>query len=128
MKKLPFSSRGENNDVEQKNYYVIYKVIGENLVAVPTHFFKVLLCKVEENLYDIEAYVIPNKPNDSKNSKTPEDRRLKEVIPNKPNDPKNSKTPEDRTLKEVIPNKSNYPKISKASEDSRLKEFLVSIE
>lgn len=114
--------------MEQKNYYVIHKVIGENFVAVPTHFFKVLLCKVEENVYDIEAYVIPNKPNDPKNPKTPEDRALKEVIPNRPKDPKNSKTAEDRTVKEIIPNKPSDPKISKESKDSRLKEFLVRIE
>lgn len=128
MTKLPFSSREKNNDVERKKYYVIYKLIGENLVAVPTHYFKVLLCKVEENVYDIEAYVIPNKPYDPKSSKTPEGRALKEITSNKSNYLEYTKTPEDRTLKEVIPNKLSSPVISEASEDSRLKDFLVRIE
>lgn len=126
LKKLPFSFRGKNNDVNQKNY-IIYKVIGENNVAVPTHFFKVLLCEVEDNSYDMEAYVIQNKSNNPKNSKTSEDMVLKEGNPNKPNDPKQSKTSEGRSLKEVIPNKSHDPKKSKTLEDSRLKKYLVCI-
>lgn len=40
--------------------YVLYEVIGDNNVAVPTHFFKVILCEVKEDLYDMEAYIIPN--------------------------------------------------------------------
>lgn len=39
--------------------YVSYEVIGQNHVAVPTHFFKVLV--IESNgSFDLEAYVLPN--------------------------------------------------------------------
>lgn len=37
--------------------FVTYQVIGDNEVAVPTHFFKVVLSKEE-----VWAYVIPNQP------------------------------------------------------------------
>ncbi len=41
--------------------YVRYQVIGENQVAVPTHYFKVIYGK-KENTVVTEAYVIPNRP------------------------------------------------------------------
>lgn len=41
--------------------YVRYQVIGENNVAVPTHYFKVLRCKKGETV-TTEAYIIPNQP------------------------------------------------------------------
>lgn len=41
--------------------YVQYEVIGENEVAVPTHFFKVIHAKKGKTL-QTEAYIIPNKP------------------------------------------------------------------
>jgi endonuclease G len=47
---------------------VIYEVIGENDIAVPTHFFKVLVIEVEENKYDMEAYIIPTKRLDTQKS------------------------------------------------------------
>lgn len=40
-------------------YYVKYQVIGENNVAVPTHFFKVIFSKRKEL---IEAFIVPNEP------------------------------------------------------------------
>ncbi|VDN56775.1 unnamed protein product [Dracunculus medinensis] len=40
--------------------YIKYKVIGKNNVAVPTHFFKVILIEFTKGQYDIEAYVMPN--------------------------------------------------------------------
>lgn len=40
--------------------YVEYQVIGENDVAVPTHYFKVIRGKRE--VWETEAYIIPNQP------------------------------------------------------------------
>ncbi|VDM98816.1 unnamed protein product [Thelazia callipaeda] len=40
--------------------YIKYKVIGPNNVAVPTHFFKVVLVEVEDGRFELEAYVLPN--------------------------------------------------------------------
>jgi endonuclease G len=47
-------------DKEGKKY-VRYQVIGENNVAVPTHYFKVIYGKKESGVVT-EAYVIPNRP------------------------------------------------------------------
>ncbi|XP_054710751.1 endonuclease G, mitochondrial-like [Uloborus diversus] len=47
------------NEADGKKY-VKYEVIGANNVAVPTHFFKIILCETESNEYDLEAYVLPN--------------------------------------------------------------------
>ncbi|XP_076347710.1 endonuclease G, mitochondrial-like [Tachypleus tridentatus] len=41
--------------------YVKYQVIGANNVAVPTHFFKVIVGETDQQKYDLEAYVMPNK-------------------------------------------------------------------
>ncbi len=41
--------------------YVRYQVIGENNVAVPTHYFKVIYGKTDRSIVT-EAYVIPNRP------------------------------------------------------------------
>jgi endonuclease G, mitochondrial len=51
---LPTMSKGGRR-------YVKYEVIGENDVAVPTHFFKVLRAKKGGRLRT-EAYIIPNQP------------------------------------------------------------------
>ena len=40
--------------------YVKYQVIGKNAVAVPTHFFKVLLVENNDSRLDIESYVMSN--------------------------------------------------------------------
>ncbi|XP_002736286.1 endonuclease G, mitochondrial-like [Saccoglossus kowalevskii] len=40
--------------------YVKYEVIGRNHVAVPTHFFKVILCETDKGEFDVESFVIPN--------------------------------------------------------------------
>lgn len=37
-----------------------YEVIGANNVAVPTHFFKVLVCETHDGALEMEAYVMPN--------------------------------------------------------------------
>ncbi|XP_031564501.1 endonuclease G, mitochondrial-like isoform X2 [Actinia tenebrosa] len=42
--------------------YVKYKVIGKNNVAVPTHFFKVILTESYQNQFEIQSYILPNKP------------------------------------------------------------------
>lgn len=42
------------------NQYVKYQVIGKNWVAVPTHFFKVLILEREDTSIDLESYVMPN--------------------------------------------------------------------
>ncbi|XP_022088976.1 endonuclease G, mitochondrial-like isoform X2 [Acanthaster planci] len=40
--------------------YVKYEVIGTNSVAVPTHFFKVVLGETKDQIYDLRAFIIPN--------------------------------------------------------------------
>lgn len=41
--------------------YVKYQVIGQNNVAVPTHFFKVIVGELESTReLEMEAYVLPN--------------------------------------------------------------------
>lgn len=40
--------------------YVKYRVIGENNVAVPTHFFKVILSEKLSGSIDAQAYILPN--------------------------------------------------------------------
>lgn len=45
--------------------YVKYQVIGKNAVAVPTHFFKVLLIENKDGSLDLESYVMPNSVIDS---------------------------------------------------------------
>ncbi|KAI1730599.1 DNA/RNA non-specific endonuclease domain-containing protein [Ditylenchus destructor] len=42
------------------NFYVKYKLIGANRVAVPTHFFKVALIETDRDKYEMEAYMMPN--------------------------------------------------------------------
>ena len=44
--------------------YVKYEVIGQQNVAVPTHFFKVILCEKKGN-YSLYSYVLPNLPCDN---------------------------------------------------------------
>lgn len=41
-------------------WYVSYQVIGENHVAVPTHFFKVIFAEKPDGSYDEFAYILPN--------------------------------------------------------------------
>ncbi|OQV24840.1 Endonuclease G, mitochondrial [Hypsibius exemplaris] len=43
-------------------HYVKYQVIGPNSVAVPTHFFKALLCQSATGEFHMECFVMPNKP------------------------------------------------------------------
>lgn len=40
--------------------FVKYKLIGDNNVAVPTHFFKVIVSKTEKGGFVLESYVMPN--------------------------------------------------------------------
>ncbi|XP_057326339.1 endonuclease G, mitochondrial [Microplitis mediator] len=40
--------------------YIKYEVIGTNHVAVPTHFFKVIVCETHDSKYEMEVYVMPN--------------------------------------------------------------------
>ncbi|XP_040051196.1 endonuclease G, mitochondrial [Gasterosteus aculeatus] len=47
--------------------YVRYQVLGRNHVAVPTHFFKVLILeKVDGKGVELRSYVLPNEPIDEK--------------------------------------------------------------
>ncbi|KAM6431439.1 endonuclease G, mitochondrial [Liasis olivaceus] len=46
--------------------YVKYQVIGENHVAVPTHFFKVLILEKPNGEVELRSYVMPNTPVDEK--------------------------------------------------------------
>ncbi|XP_034945318.1 endonuclease G, mitochondrial [Chelonus insularis] len=43
--------------------YVRYEVIGSNHVAVPTHFYKIIVGE-KDSKYEMEAYVMPNAPID----------------------------------------------------------------
>lgn len=43
--------------------HVTYQVIGPNQIAVPTHFFKVVVCEQGSNL-ELLSYIIPNQPVD----------------------------------------------------------------
>jgi endonuclease G len=40
--------------------YVKYEVIGDKNVAVPTHFFKVIVCETFDGKLEMESYVMPN--------------------------------------------------------------------
>ncbi|KAK9882221.1 hypothetical protein WA026_019735 [Henosepilachna vigintioctopunctata] len=42
--------------------YVKYEVIGENHVAVPTHFYKIIVGETTDGELDMEAYCLPNAP------------------------------------------------------------------
>ncbi|XP_039201012.1 endonuclease G, mitochondrial [Crotalus tigris] len=46
--------------------YVKYQVIGRNHVAVPTHFFKVLILEKPSGEVELQSYVLPNAPVDEK--------------------------------------------------------------
>lgn len=46
--------------------YVKYQVIGKNQVAVPTHFFKVLILENRRGEVELRSYVMPNMPVDDK--------------------------------------------------------------
>nr|XP_020650576.1 endonuclease G, mitochondrial [Pogona vitticeps] len=46
--------------------YVRYQVIGKNHVAVPTHFFKVLILEKPGGEIELRSYVMPNSPVDEK--------------------------------------------------------------
>ncbi|CAB3399660.1 unnamed protein product [Caenorhabditis bovis] len=45
---------------EDGKKYVKYQVIGKNHVAVPTHFFKVLLVEVAPGNFEMECFLLPN--------------------------------------------------------------------
>jgi endonuclease G, mitochondrial len=40
--------------------YVKYEVIGSNHVAVPTHFFKVVVCETQDGKLEMESFVMAN--------------------------------------------------------------------
>lgn len=46
-------------DADGKNY-IRYQVIGANSVAVPTHFYKIVVCQTNDGHLDMESYVLPN--------------------------------------------------------------------
>ncbi|KNC81448.1 hypothetical protein SARC_06237 [Sphaeroforma arctica JP610] len=54
------------NEVRNGKKYVRFEVIGEGNVAVPTHFFKTMLCEKNDGSVAIEAYILPNEVIDSK--------------------------------------------------------------
>ena len=43
-------------------FFFKFQVIGDNQVAVPTHFFKVLVGELDNQQLEMEAYVLPNEP------------------------------------------------------------------
>ncbi|XP_018614447.2 endonuclease G, mitochondrial [Scleropages formosus] len=46
--------------------YVKYQVVGKNSVAVPTHFFKVVILETPKGEVELRSYVMPNMPVDEK--------------------------------------------------------------
>lgn len=48
-------------EADGKNY-VRYQVIGQNSVAVPTHFYKIVVCETANGALEMESYVMPNQP------------------------------------------------------------------
>ncbi|XP_054006449.1 endonuclease G, mitochondrial isoform X1 [Hylaeus anthracinus] len=42
--------------------YVRYEVIGANHVAVPTHFYKIIVLETNDSKLEMEAFVMPNAP------------------------------------------------------------------
>lgn len=46
--------------------YVKYQVIGNNSVAVPTHFYKIVVGETPTGQYELESYVMPNQVIDDK--------------------------------------------------------------
>lgn len=44
--------------------YVKYQVLGKNHVAVPTHFFKVVILEKQNGQVELRSYVMPNMPVD----------------------------------------------------------------
>lgn len=46
--------------------YVKYQVMGRNHVAVPTHFFKVVILEKQRGEVELRSYVMPNTPVDNK--------------------------------------------------------------
>lgn len=52
-------------DPVDKKLYVKYQVIGPNQVAVPTHFFKVMIGQQKDGQLDILSYMMPNAPIDN---------------------------------------------------------------
>lgn len=52
-------------DPTDNKLYVKYQVIGSNQVAVPTHFFKVIIGQQNNGELDIYSYLMPNKPIDN---------------------------------------------------------------
>ncbi|XP_055545615.1 endonuclease G, mitochondrial isoform X2 [Wyeomyia smithii] len=57
-------NRDKWNSLERKEsdgkLYVRYQVIGVNNVAVPTHFYKVVVMETTDHRLEMEAYVLPN--------------------------------------------------------------------
>ncbi len=52
-------------DPTDNKLYVKYQVIGSNQVAVPTHFFKVIIGQQNNGQLDIYSYLLPNEPIDN---------------------------------------------------------------
>ncbi|CAF1498150.1 unnamed protein product [Rotaria magnacalcarata] len=51
-------------DPTDNKLYVKYQVIGPNQVAVPTHFFKIIIGQQKDGQLDIYSYLMPNEPID----------------------------------------------------------------
>ena len=45
---------------EDGRNWVRYQVIGQNNVAVPTHFFKILVLETDSGQLELESFVLPN--------------------------------------------------------------------
>lgn len=46
-------------------FYIKYQVIGANHVAVPTHFYKVIIGETTDGKFEMESYVMANQAIDN---------------------------------------------------------------
>lgn len=51
------------------NLYVTYRVLGNNHISVPTHYFKVFLIETNDDKLVLEAFLMPNDPKLDENTK-----------------------------------------------------------
>ncbi|KAL1377700.1 hypothetical protein pipiens_016090 [Culex pipiens pipiens] len=55
--------------LENGGSQLIFRMIGNNKVVVPTHFFKFVLLECDDATYELECFCLPNIAIDSKKSK-----------------------------------------------------------
>lgn len=69
LKNPPYALTSDSSSPREEpdgKMYVKYQVIGKNHVAVPTHFFKVVILENRRGEVELRSYVMPNMPVDDK--------------------------------------------------------------